>query len=267
MTKVVDGVCVGIEEAPQTLTGVPLNLDQIPHAELPHATRAVSVERPHGGDTTVNNRTVLQQHVDFFDQNKDGRIFPRDTYLGFRRMGFNIFISAYAVFVIHGTLAYPTHESWIPDPRLPIITRNIHRCHHGSDSMIYDKEGRFMPEKFEEPFAKYDKENKGGLSLRDILQLWNHNRDAYDIFGWSANFLEWMALYLAAVDEKAVSALPLIPDHAQSSKASERLRSAQGTVSKESIRGQYDGTLFYQLARKQEAKKAAGKRDIKDKRT
>ncbi|CAL8471431.1 g10973 [Coccomyxa elongata] len=206
--QVVDGVCVGIEEAPQTLTGVPLNLDQIRHAALPHATRAVSAERPNGGDTRVNNRTVLQQHVDFFDQDKDD----------------------------------PTHESWIPDPRLPIITKNIHRCHHGSDSIVYDKEGRFMPGKFEELFAKYDKENKGGLSLRDMLQLWNHNRDAYDLFGWSADFLEWLALYLAAVDEK-------------------------GIVSKESVRGQYDGTLFYQLARKQDAKKAAQRKDIKDKRT
>lgn len=45
---------------------------QIPHPELPHATRAVSAEKPHG-DETANNRTVLQQHVDFFDRNKDGR--------------------------------------------------------------------------------------------------------------------------------------------------------------------------------------------------
>lgn len=74
-----------------------------------------------------------------------GKIFPRDTYVGFRRMGFNVLLSAYAVLVIHSTLAYPTHNHWIPDPRLPIITGNIHKCHHGSDSMVYDKEGRFMP--------------------------------------------------------------------------------------------------------------------------
>ncbi len=39
----------------------------------------------------------------------------------------------------------------------------------------------------------------------------------------------------------------------------------QGVVPKEAVRGQYDGSLFYQLARKQEAKEAA-KKDTREKR-
>lgn len=35
----------------------------------------------------------------------------------------------------------------------------------------FDNEGRFVPEKFEEIFSKYDREGKGGLSWRDIQEM------------------------------------------------------------------------------------------------
>ena len=44
---------------------------QIKHPELPRANKAVSSEKPDGG-STASNRSVLQQHVDFFDSDKDG---------------------------------------------------------------------------------------------------------------------------------------------------------------------------------------------------
>lgn len=36
----------------------------------------------------------------------------------------------------------------------------------GSDTGVYDSEGRFVPQKFEEIFSKYDKDNKGGLTYK-----------------------------------------------------------------------------------------------------
>lgn len=48
--------------------------------------------------------------------------------------------------LFHPTPDPPTH----PHPTLP--------------AEVYDTEGRFVPEKFEEIFSKYDRENKGGLS-------------------------------------------------------------------------------------------------------
>ena len=147
---------------------------------IPRATKAVTVEKPDGNLDSPDNRTVMQQHVDFFDFDKDGVpcsmcstvqnsggaqaeqgkpemdqegcstvpllymlractrlhtsqdkasshdsahlperliegvaactgiIYPRDTYIGFRKIGFNVFLSAYAVLVIHGTFSYPS---------------------------------------------------------------------------------------------------------------------------------------------------------------
>ena len=45
---------------------------QIKHPELPRANKAVSTEKPEGGNT-ASNRSVLQQHVDFFDTDHDGK--------------------------------------------------------------------------------------------------------------------------------------------------------------------------------------------------
>ncbi len=35
-------------------------------------------------------RTVLQQHVDFWDFDHDGLIYPMDTYVGFRKLGYGV---------------------------------------------------------------------------------------------------------------------------------------------------------------------------------
>ena len=64
---------------------------------------------------------------------------------GFHRIGFNPILSFIAIFVIHLTFSYWSLDGWIPDPRFPIYTKNIHRTRHGSDSHIYDSEGRFIP--------------------------------------------------------------------------------------------------------------------------
>ena len=41
-----------------------------------------------------------------------GKIYPWDTYTGFHKIGFNPFLSTFAIFVIHGTFSYP---SQVPD--------------------------------------------------------------------------------------------------------------------------------------------------------
>ena len=44
----------------------------MPNPGLARATKAVSAEKPSGTSSSPKDRTVLQQHVDFFDFDKDG---------------------------------------------------------------------------------------------------------------------------------------------------------------------------------------------------
>jgi peroxygenase len=72
-------------------------------------------------------------------------IWPTATYVGFRKVGFHPILSFIAIFVIHGTFSFASQDGWLPDLRMPIYVKNIHRTKHGSDSEVYDTEGRFVP--------------------------------------------------------------------------------------------------------------------------
>ncbi|KAG2447872.1 hypothetical protein HYH02_007328 [Chlamydomonas schloesseri] len=222
----------GIPQYPATMAfRPPEGLDQvIPNPGMPRANKAISRERPDGDPRSPADRTVLQQHVMFWDRDNDGVIYPIDTFVGFRRLGFNLLISTLAVPFIHLSFSYPTLKGWLPDPRLPIYLDQIHRTKHGSDSEVYDTEGRFVPEKFEEIFSKFDKDNKGGLGWTDIQQMVYNNMNINDPNGWVAERLEWWVTYL------------LLRDH-------------KGLVSKEKIRAVYDGTIWETVAAEVEARK------------
>lgn len=130
------------------------------------------------------------QHVDYWDQDGDGIIWPLDTYHGCRAFGWNLFLALFATFLINGALSYPTVPGWLPDPFFRIYTARMYKDKHGSDSMTYDNEGRFKPQNFEDIFAKYDRGNKGGLDLSDLWDFWKGQRMVFDFFGWSATFFE-----------------------------------------------------------------------------
>lgn len=49
--------------------------------------------------------------------------------------------------------------------------RTMNRSKHGSDTHVFDQEGRFHPQLFENIFTKFDKENKGGLTFTDGMRM------------------------------------------------------------------------------------------------
>jgi peroxygenase len=176
-----------------------------------------------GADPRVK-QTVLQQHVEFFDYDKDGVIWPWDTARGFRDIGYNPLISFLAPFFIHTGMSLPTQEGF-PNLLLPIHIKNIHKCKHGSDSGVYDTEGRYVPQRFEELMSKYDKDNKGGLTYKELMDMTSEQSNLYDWFGRTASFLEWTVTYAGFKDEN-------------------------GVLTRDSIRKQYNGELFHEYAKK-----------------
>ena len=175
---------------------IPTSNSKLIHAGIARANIAASAECPHGTTTQDNyasrhqHQTVLQQHCSFFDRDHDGIIWPTDTWTGFRSLGFNVLISAFATYIIHVALSYPTCKSLLPDLRFRIYLDAVHRDKHGSDSMSYDAEGRFRPQQFEDFFAKYDKEGKKGLTKWDVVTALRGQALAFDFFGGTAAVLE-----------------------------------------------------------------------------
>lgn len=195
---------------------------------MPRALKAVDADHPDGSPGyDSHGLSVLQQHVAFFDLNNDGIIYPWETFAGFRKIGFNPIISFLAMVIINGAFSYATLESWIPSPVFPIYVKNIHKAKHGSDSEVYDTEGRFVPEKFEELFDKFAKHEKNKLNFSELYALTSANKNAVDPFGWTAEKLEWGITYLLLKDQG-------------------------GFVTKEQIRGMYDGSLFETIAKQRE---------------
>lgn len=53
-------------------------------------------------------QSVMQQHCIYWDRDEDGVIWPYDTWVGFRDLGFNVIFSFFAVITIHASLSLPS---------------------------------------------------------------------------------------------------------------------------------------------------------------
>jgi peroxygenase len=228
----------GIPQVPITLERKPfINPETSPlkSAGTARANIAATVAAPHGTLTNDyaakhGHRTVLQQHCDFFDTDHDGILWPRDTYVGFRALGFGILLSLLAVVVIHGNFSWPTVPYWpLMDPWGRIWLERIHHDKHGSDSGTFDHEGRFVPQGFEDFWSKFGTPE----GTMDKWQLWSAvsaQRVLWDPVGWGGAVFEWLATWLLFWPQ-------------------------DGVLKKEEVRGVFDGSVFYEIARRNTGRK------------
>ncbi|RDW72758.1 uncharacterized protein DSM5745_07930 [Aspergillus mulundensis] len=188
-------------------------------------TNVVEGDTSEGSMKEFHEFTPMQQHVLFWDRDRDGQIYPSDTYRGFRDLGFNILFSLAAVLIINLNFSYPTRlaHSFLPDPRFRVYVDSIYKAKHGSDSGTFDAEGRFVPQAFEDMFSKYDGDKDGALTFSELFGMMHGNRCAVDPFGWGAAFFEWATTWL--------------------------LIQKDGKVYKDDLLGVYDGSLFWKIAK------------------
>ncbi|XP_062110183.1 probable peroxygenase 5 [Humulus lupulus] len=178
-----------------------------------------------------SNEFVLQKHVAFFDRNGDGVIYPWETFRGFRAIGSGIALSTFgAIFINLGLSGKTRPGKTFPHLLFPIEIKNIQRAKHGSDSGVYDDEGRFVPSKFEELFAKHAHTYPDAMNGKEVRELLRANRTGTFLNGWVGAMAEWLVLYHVAKDKR-------------------------GLLTKDTVRAVYDGSLFERLEKEHSSSK------------
>ncbi|GMJ03719.1 peroxygenase 4, Arabidopsis thaliana caleosin 4, caleosin 4 [Hibiscus trionum] len=186
------------------------------------------------GKAIGTDQNVLQKHVEFFDRNHDGLVYPWETFKGFRAIGAGYLLSMTGAFFINLALSGKTRPGKFPSLLLPIEVKNIHLGIHGSDSGVYDSEGRFVASKFEEIFNKYARTHDNALTSDELMAMLKANREPKDFKGWIGSWTEWKTLYALCKDEN-------------------------GLLRRETIKAVYDGSLFQHLERERADAKSKAK--------
>lgn len=186
------------------------------------------------GAAQATERTALQKHADFFDISGDGLIEWSETYEGCRALGFSTVSSSGMASAINLALGSVTGGStWT------INVDNIAAGIHGSDTGIYDAQGRYVPSAFEAIFARYDVDGDDAISETEIDGL--YAGQFTDFTGSVASKAEFGFLFDIAGEERTVE-LPCSTWFCDTYTDTERV------LTRETMAAFYDGSLFYVVA-------------------
>ncbi|KAI0848460.1 Caleosin related protein-domain-containing protein [Daldinia vernicosa] len=198
--------------------------------------RAIPWDLPEQKDTsnistaTYEPAYILRQNAEYFDADKDGIIWPGDTYRGYRKLGWGITYSCLVAAMLHSILSYPTGDNYVPDLLLRIRHDSNSHGKHSIGNASYDEKGQARGNQAcENILAKYDKSNKGGMDIWDILRFWKDQRSVSNFHDRSLTTIEWLALYLA-------------------------LRHHNGIVSSEDICTAFDGSVLFKRSEERQRK-------------
>ncbi|CAN6239517.1 unnamed protein product [Urochloa humidicola] len=171
--------------------------------------------------------TELQKHVAFFDRDHDGIITYDETSQGLQDVGLGAVAAKASAALINAALGPKTRpdNANSSSSNMDIYIANIQKGKHGSDTGAYDAQGRFVPAKLDEMFAKHAKTVPNALTQDEVEEMLKANRESNDVSGWLGAKAEWEMLYKLAKDK-------------------------DGRLPKDTVRAVYDGSLFYQLAGK-----------------
>ena len=162
--------------------------------------------------------TPLQRHVSFFDYDGDGYITWTEDYRGLRELGLDPLTASSFAFAIQVGLGTQT----MGYPSLTISLYDIDDGIHGSDTGIYDEDGNFDADAFDQLFDQWDLDGSDGLDPLELAARAIDDAELGDLFGTTASAAEFGLLYVLAAED--------------------------GELSRERLAAFYEGTLFYDLA-------------------
>lgn len=174
----------------------------------------------------IQNPTMLQRHVMFFDANHDGTLKLAETKAGLRRLGVNSLTGLGGALFIHLGL----REAGGAGTDLEIA--KIHLAKHKSDTGCVDAEGHFNPKAFAR-LMTFDANRSGSLSWTELRAMIAANKQ--DARGSLASRAEFGLLIKVGADTTELD-------------GQERV----AALSEARLRSVYTGSVFEDIARARE---------------